>query len=36
MLTDRVDEAEMAGVPVRHVIYAIDRAAFAAGPLAAR
>ncbi len=34
VLTDRIDEAEMAGVAVRHVIYAIDRAGFAAGPLA--
>lgn len=34
ILTDRIDEAEMAGVPVRHVVYAIDRAGFAAGPLA--
>ncbi len=36
VLTDRVDAAEMAGASVRHVIYAIDRAGFAAGPLAAR
>ncbi len=34
VLTDRIDRAEMAGREVRHVVYAIDRAAFAAGPLA--
>lgn len=34
VLTDRIDEAEMAGVAVRHVIYAIDRAGFVGGPLA--
>ena len=34
VLTDRVDEAEMAGKTVRHLVYAIDRAGFAAGPLA--
>ena len=34
VLTDRVDTAEMAGAEVRHVVYAVDRAAFAAGPLA--
>jgi len=33
MLTDRTHEAEMAGKPVRHVIYSIDRDGFAAGPL---
>jgi RimJ/RimL family protein N-acetyltransferase len=33
VLTERVDEAVAAGRPVRHVIYAIDHAAFAAGPL---
>jgi N-acetyltransferase len=32
-LTDRVQVAEMAGKTVRHVIYAIDRAGFAQGPL---
>ncbi len=32
-LTDRIDEAEMAGRTVRHVVYAIDRAGFASGPL---
>jgi RimJ/RimL family protein N-acetyltransferase len=34
VLTDRVDPGFMAGKPVRHVVYAIDRARFAAGPLA--
>jgi RimJ/RimL family protein N-acetyltransferase len=34
VLTDRRDDFEMAGVPVRHVVYAIDRAGFASGPLA--
>ena len=33
-LTDRHFDAEMTGGPVRHVIYAIDRAGFATGPLA--
>ncbi|MBV8971874.1 MAG: GNAT family N-acetyltransferase [Sphingomonadaceae bacterium] len=33
VLTDRSDTAEMAGSTIRHVIYAIDRIAFAAGPL---
>ena len=33
VLTDRLDQAEMAGVPVTHVIYAIDRTAFEQGPL---
>ena len=33
MLTDRIHEAEMAGVPVRHVIYAIGEREFLAGPL---
>jgi Fe-S cluster assembly protein SufD len=33
VLTTRTHESEMAGKPVRHVIYAIDRQAFAAGPL---
>ena len=33
VLTDRQDRVEMAGRPVVHVIYAIDRAGFAAGPL---
>lgn len=35
-LTDRVHDAEMAGRPVRHLIYAIDRRSFAAGPLRPR
>jgi RimJ/RimL family protein N-acetyltransferase len=35
VLTDRVDDAIVHGRPVRHVIYAIDRAGFASGPLAA-
>lgn len=34
VLTPRIDEAEMAGKRVRHVVYAIDRAGFEAGPLA--
>ncbi len=34
VLTDRVDRAEMAGREVRHVVYAVDRETFAAGPLA--
>ncbi len=33
-LTDRIHEAQMAGKTVRHVIYAIDGAAFSSGPLA--
>jgi RimJ/RimL family protein N-acetyltransferase len=33
-LTNREHFAEMAGTMVRHVIYAIDRASFASGPLA--
>lgn len=33
VLTDRIDEFEMAGLRARHVIYAIDRHAFEAGPL---
>lgn len=32
-LTDRTDRAEVAGKPVCHVVYAIDRPGFAAGPL---
>ena len=32
VLTDRVDEAEMAGATVRHVVYAIDRAGFLSRP----
>jgi RimJ/RimL family protein N-acetyltransferase len=32
-LTDREHRAEMAGASVRHVIYTIDREAFATGPL---
>ncbi len=35
VLTPRVQHAELAGAPVVHVIYAIDRARFASGPLAA-
>ena len=34
VLTDRVDAGFMAGQPVRHLVYAIDRAGFATGPLA--
>lgn len=34
-LTERRLVVDMAGTPVDHVIYAIDRAGFAAGPLAA-
>ena len=34
-LSDRFEVAEMAGKPVRHVIYEIDRAGFASGPLMA-
>jgi N-acetyltransferase len=34
LLTDREFVTGMAGVAVRHVIYTIDRAGFAAGPLA--
>ncbi|HYZ49208.1 MAG TPA: GNAT family N-acetyltransferase [Sphingomonas sp.] len=33
VLTDRLDHPEMAGVPVTHVVYAIDRAGFEQGPL---
>lgn len=33
VLTARIDEAVMAGQRVRRVVYAIDRAGFAAGPL---
>jgi RimJ/RimL family protein N-acetyltransferase len=33
-LTDRTEVKEMAGQPVVHVIYEIDRAGFASGPLA--
>jgi RimJ/RimL family protein N-acetyltransferase len=32
-LTDRVDINELPAGPVRHVIYEIDRAGFANGPL---
>ena len=35
MLTDRSYSTDLAGGPVRHVIYTIDRAGFASGPLAA-
>lgn len=35
VLTDRTLDVEMAGAPARHVVYAIDRAGFAAGPLKA-
>ena len=34
-LSERTEVAEMAGKPVRHVIYEIDRARFANGPLMA-
>lgn len=34
VLTDRTDRAEMAGRTVRHLVFAIDRVAFAEGPLA--
>ena len=33
VLTDRTIDAAMAGVPVRHVVFAIARAGFAGGPL---
>lgn len=33
VLTDRVQTADMAGMEVRHVIYAIDREGFETGPL---
>ena len=33
-LTERVQDTELAGRTIRHVIYAIDRAAFDTGPLA--
>ncbi|MFD1613323.1 GNAT family N-acetyltransferase [Sphingomonas tabacisoli] len=33
VLTPRLDHAEMAGVPVTHVVYAIDREGFERGPL---
>ncbi|MEO6152821.1 MAG: GNAT family protein [Croceibacterium sp.] len=33
-LTDQIDITELAGVPVRHVIYEITRESFAQGPLA--
>lgn len=33
-LTDRIDITQLPAGPARHVIYEIDRAAFAAGPLA--
>ena len=32
-LTDRIDMTEAPGGPVRHVVYEIDRATFASGPL---
>ena len=35
VLTDRHHDAVVHGAPVEHVIYAIDRAGYAAGPLAA-
>ena len=35
VLTSRVDDALVNGLPVRHLIYLIDRDGFAAGPLAA-
>jgi hypothetical protein len=34
LLTNREHFAENAGTMVRHVIYTIDRASFASGPLA--
>lgn len=34
VLTDRIQQAEMAGRQIRHVIYAIDRQGFESGPLA--
>jgi RimJ/RimL family protein N-acetyltransferase len=34
-LTDRTDITWLAGEPIVHVVYEIDRAGFAAGPLAA-
>ena len=34
VLTDRVEDGFMAGKPVRHLVYAIDHAGFATGPLA--
>ena len=34
VLTDRFEVSQLAGGPVKHVIYAISREAFAAGPLA--
>lgn len=34
-LTDRTSDTILAGTPVRHLVYAIDRTAFVAGPLAA-
>lgn len=34
VLTDRIEETVVAGRSVRHVVYAIDRAGFARGPLA--
>ncbi|MDZ7896981.1 MAG: hypothetical protein U5N85_02975 [Arcicella sp.] len=34
LLTDREDFTELAGQSVRHVIYTIDHAGFASGPLA--
>ncbi len=33
-LSERIVEAKVAGIPVPHVVYIIDRAGFAAGPLA--
>lgn len=34
VLTDRHHDAMLNGAPVRHLIYAIDSAAFSKGPLA--
>jgi RimJ/RimL family protein N-acetyltransferase len=34
-LTDRVQDTELAGRTIRHVIYVIDRDDFSRGPLAA-
>ena len=36
VLTDRIEDTMLGGRPVRHMVYAIDRAGFAAGSLAER
>ena len=36
VLTDLFQEIELHGRPIRHVVYAIDRAGFASGPLSGR